>query len=984
MELRLYNQIKEDIFGEVGIDTRQPDNQRLIEEYSKDLGLSNKIFKEIKQLVKHYNRLTKNDISLRYYQIMALYFTEKYFREYYNKKHFEKMLAYWMATGSGKTILMHINILQYLTKLKRFDKVQIILTTPGVNLIEQHKRELIPFINELNKEYNNKIDLVIETTGALLQKPKNYFYLSENSTTKRLILVDEGHIGLSASKEGKFKQLRNEMNSNESFLFEYSATYHNLNNDIQKDYENTIVYDYNYKLFYKDGYGKAYSFQEINPDVVVGEKDNLDATFNVFEEKLGLFNNFDQYSSTLFGSKFPDKPLLAFMGNTVNNVSDEGKNDEVSDISKVISYLANLSNDERKKYLNVFNNDIQGNLRLTRCNSVDDEILLSYGDGEFWGIINVGNGDQFFNDIEHPKVEKRNIQIIDSKYLFQNIDFVESPITVLIGSRKFAEGWNSFRVSVIGLINLGSSKGNKIIQIFGRGVRLKGIYNDGKRAFHDQEELDNSDDRYVVRKLETLNVFSLKKNYLETFIEDVSKEIEHTHTISIEVDPKVVKLGSGTKVEFSKYANRLPIFNLSKKDIDTKKVIIDNGKITYSYYDEFIEYIHELNRVKFSLDYRNNKDREEQDVVIDFREYLLNYNDFINKSEIQNLIDETSKDNELQLYSPNDNKFRKCNLNDILGLVAELRFNKKDIKFTIEAIEKIAFSVITDVINKLKNKINYNINSRNYTLKSSIEQQSSDKQSDGDIIYEYRVTKTFDSYEQKLEFINDLDNQKKQIKNNLEINSSYHIYEPLFKDDHGLTISPDFLNQGEVKFFRDINQYISTNFDGKDNYDFYLLRNVQSLKSIGIYLENDEGVYYPDFVLWVEDKEEDKIQIVFFDPKGQKGIINEDTLSENDKVNLGIKSLPENQLVKLEELLQNKYKKEIEVHSYIILRDSSDFGKEKSRSTRNEDSQWVYNNLVTKNILRLNWHKYDENGNRSMLFDGRSYLDIVFDDLGIK
>ena len=50
----------------------------------------------------------------------------------------------------------------------------------------------------------------------------------------------------------------------------------------------------------------------------------------------------------------------------------------------------------------------------------------------------------------------------------------DSTINVLIGSKKFTEGWNSWRVSTMGLMNVGKSEGSEIIQLFGRGVRLKG------------------------------------------------------------------------------------------------------------------------------------------------------------------------------------------------------------------------------------------------------------------------------------------------------------------------------------------------------------------------------------------------------------------------------------------------------------------------------------------------------------------------------
>ncbi|GFR36488.1 hypothetical protein [Thermobrachium celere] len=234
----------------------------------------------------------------------------------------------------------------------------------------------------------------------------------------------------------------------------------------------------------------------------------MDECLKILQNKLEAYYNLKTYSNeiSISGNRFPDKPLIAFMGNTVNNIKDEGKNDEVSDIAKVVHYFAELNEEERKTFQYVFNGHIKGKLALTRNKYVEDEILLSYGDGDYWGIINVGNGENFLKQIEHEDVIiKPPIAILEDKYLFKNIDKPQCPINVLIGSRKFAEGWNCFRVSVIGLINLGTSKGNKIIQIFGRGVRLKGLNNDGKRKNieHIQDYnfiMDKIDENSLIKK----------------------------------------------------------------------------------------------------------------------------------------------------------------------------------------------------------------------------------------------------------------------------------------------------------------------------------------------------------------------------------------------------------------------------------------------------------------------------------------------------
>ena len=47
-------------------------------------------------------------------------------------------------------------------------------------------------------------------------------------------------------------------------------------------------------------------------------------------------------------------------------------------------------------------------------------------------------------------------------------------MNVVIGARRFIAGWNSWRVSTMGLMHVGVGEGPEVVQTFGRGVRLKG------------------------------------------------------------------------------------------------------------------------------------------------------------------------------------------------------------------------------------------------------------------------------------------------------------------------------------------------------------------------------------------------------------------------------------------------------------------------------------------------------------------------------
>jgi len=445
MELKLYQHIRKDFLKET-IDLFDKSTQEKIEAFDVSIGLDEKILDAVKKYLKAYNAYLEaqkqNKVTLRYYQILAIYFTEAFFRNRDNKE-FEvfakSALAYWMATGSGKTMIMHINVFQFIDHTKGFKDLEIIITTPGVNLIHQHEREVTPLVEYLNKIHRNKIRFTIDTTSALLNKADDFFDFPDNKKYQRLILVDEAHIGLGTSQkddEGEFLKLRRRLNIKHSFLFEYSATFHNLDSKLENEYSKSIIFDYNYNLFYRDGYGKDFYFEKINADVLLNGSldDNLALNLKVIEEKLDVFNKLD-YSDIkdLFAATtFPDRPLIAFMGNTVNDKKDEGKkgDDELSDISKIVDYLAKLSEADRVKFKNVFNNDFKGKLRLTRNTQADDEILLSYGTGDYWGIINVGNGLNFINDYKGDNVEKitsTSVVIICGLFRLCHPSFIPDP-----------------------------------------------------------------------------------------------------------------------------------------------------------------------------------------------------------------------------------------------------------------------------------------------------------------------------------------------------------------------------------------------------------------------------------------------------------------------------------------------------------------------------------------------------------------------------
>ena len=143
-------------------------------------------------------------------------------------------LAFWMATGSGKTLLMHANILQYQHALTGYGRQRelnrIILLTPNEGLSQQHLREveMAGIDAELfNKDsrglFSGQAVEILEVT-RLRDEMGDRTIAIDAFEGNNLVLVDEGHRGASGGDEGAWMRFRNAL-CEKGFSFEYSATF---------------------------------------------------------------------------------------------------------------------------------------------------------------------------------------------------------------------------------------------------------------------------------------------------------------------------------------------------------------------------------------------------------------------------------------------------------------------------------------------------------------------------------------------------------------------------------------------------------------------------------------------------------------------------------------------------------------------------------------------------------------------------------------
>lgn len=474
-------------------------------------------------------------------------------------------LALWCATGSGKTLLMHMNLRQYQHHLALAGKAgqlnRTLLLTPNEGLSHQHLQEFSAAGIEAELFDKNARGLFAGKAVEIIDIHKLADEMGEKTVAVEafeegnLVLVDEGHRGASGGEEGRWLTRRDQL-CEKGFSFEYSATFKQAvkgNAALSRRYARSIVFDYSYRYFYGDGYGKDY--QILNLDEAT-EETRLDpyltACLMAAWQQRRLYDD-KQAELAPFNL---ERPLWIFVGGSVNALRTENKR-SVSDVTEILLFLSRFVRDRaatekhideilsgglatatganpfanRFGYLaalgvtaaeafndicaRLFNAPGGGALHVEYLKGADGELALKLGDNPPFGLINVGDAKKLYDLCDATPglvAEERDF----AGSMFRSINDRDSRISLLIGSRKFTEGWNSWRVSTLGLMKIGQSEGAQIIQLFGRGVRLQGWNHCLKRSKVLRLPAGVNKPKHI-ELLETLNVFGIHADYMAQF-----------------------------------------------------------------------------------------------------------------------------------------------------------------------------------------------------------------------------------------------------------------------------------------------------------------------------------------------------------------------------------------------------------------------------------------------------------------------------------
>lgn len=567
-------------------------------------------------------------------------------------ENFINRLAFYMATGSGKTIVIIklVELLSVAIRMGLIPKKNIMFFSANEHLIKQFEKEIEKY--NRNKDYSKQIDFknlksvknkdFYHASKDFFQKIVLFYYradlMNDEESKENLlnykdywdngenyVILDEAHKG---NKTESKRQAIFSLLSQKGFLFNFSATFTEESDLI------TAVYNLSVGEWVKLGYGK---------ESVLLKKNNLNAfkelkDLNDREKEIALLK-----ALLLLGMQKRYKtegyfydPLMLVFTHSVNVENSDAEiffktlarvieNDDGSDFLKAKDDLLEelrvpeflFSDGKDKDYkVKVFKEGLKGmdfkglkeevfyannghiEVIINPKNNQEIAFKLNTSDKVFC-LIRIGDITEWICEkLKSVKVVSKNLSFKEESY-FSQID--KSSINILVGSRTFDTGWDSTRPSVILFLNIGLDDDAKklVKQSFGRGVRIESVKNQRQRlAYLDIDEAIKKDLKPNAAMLETLFVIATKSESVKAIL-DLKEESSDPSWCEVELEK--------TRVEHALF---VPCYQ--EKSIKATDLESGSFKMSEKNFKDLKEYFHLMSEKHFILKHEiyNPKDYE--------------------------------------------------------------------------------------------------------------------------------------------------------------------------------------------------------------------------------------------------------------------------------------------------------------------------------------------------------------------------------------
>ena len=807
--------------------------------------------------------------------------------------HFINRMCFWMATGSGKSLVI-IKLIQILIQLIERGEIppyDIMILTHRDDLIEQLKKHVDEF-NDANenqiilkelKEYSEvKMDPSLFGTTVFYyrsdnlsdeQKEKIIDFKKYDNKGRWYVFLDEAHKG---DREDSKRQHIYSIMSRNGFLFNSSATFVDPRDIV------TCAYEFNLSSFVNAGYGKHISILKQEIRAFRDEEDySREEKQKIVLKSLILLTYAKKFYEDIknIRADLYHKPLLLTLVNSVNTEDADLKlffrelkkigqgavdeevfrkaiDDLVTELKEEPHFMfeedrtikideAELKNIKKDDILNyVYNSSANGEIEVLVRQSDRKELAfkLKTSDRPF-ALIKIGDISGWLReDLAGYEVQER----FEDESYFENLNKEESEINILMGSRSFYEGWDSNRPNVINFINIGMGKDAKkfILQSVGRGVRIQPIKNKRKRLLqlYNAGEIDK--DLFDLLKdkafpMETLFIFGTNRDALDKVIRELESEKKEESATELSLYENPAIKGHPLLVPTYRSASssilmlkEQPKFEISTKDFEM-----------LSKFNEF---------------------------VTDDRVLLMRYKN-AEPAKIKILregIKSNSNSNRYFKVSDRVNDIRDIDLLirrffDYSNIVPKEFEKLKELKDEIKHFKNI--KVYLEDISEIQKKID------------KVSQFKDPSQREKELKEKYcRNEITLDEYTEGIKEAARMVKEEASEYQGMALKIKYipnHYYLPIIlSDDERIDYIKHIIKvKSEVNFVNDLEDYLERSDNKFKDFDWWFFSKLdESLDEIYIpyYNANINNVsqFYPDFIFWL--KKGNDYFIVFVDPKG--------------------------------------------------------------------------------------------------------------------
>jgi len=496
--------------------------------------------------------------------------------------HFINRMSFWMATGSGKTLII-VKLIELLGKLiaeKELPERDILFLAHRDDLLDQFRNHVEEFnsfnfetkINLKNlRDYEsvkrenalpfakNEITIFYYRSDLISdeQKEKIVNFRNYDNSGRWYILLDEAHKG---DREDSKRQVLYSILSRNGFLFNFSATFTD-----PRDFA-TCAFNFNLSRFVEEGYGKHIylssaeisafrgktDFSPIEKQKIVLKTLLLLTYINKYFEKIRKVNNALYHHPlllTLVNSVDVEESDLELFFRELEKVAkneiradllNKAKQELVQEFSDHPTFefeeldcvinadlISKLDYKDILKY--VLNAKTPGNIEVLKIPGNRNELIFRLMTAEKpFALIKIGDISGWLKD----KLEGYEInESFENESYFRRINRDDSDINVLMGSRSFYEGWDSNRPNLLLFVNIGVGNDAKkfVLQSVGRGVRIEPLKNKRKRlkellnAKEIKEQLFNKI-KNLILPIESLFVFGTSAENLKEIIKTLKEE----------------------------------------------------------------------------------------------------------------------------------------------------------------------------------------------------------------------------------------------------------------------------------------------------------------------------------------------------------------------------------------------------------------------------------------------------------------------------